>query len=363
MSGKPKDGSFEDLPGHSNESRANRIARQMRLQAQQLFEYQSDEAKRDRAKARAKELEEKRKAWKSLEGVQSNPTASAQFFERVKLPLKKACSISSSLPASISKDGFIPFERRALDFEASGARNVCVADAFKTATGTNNVVSVTSLVEQPDITSFKQVQAILTKTNSHFRLHWKKLTIEQVFAASVGTFICVAQGHGGKFKHVMVFFAAQRLLIDRDEEAFVIPPVEAGREAALAIFTSLHYDATGVQVAELKIAPSAAAASASLLGRCKGCHKLEWMSALTKDESASTTYHSACQADVGAPRKKFRRTHLQLVVGDKVTLEHEGKLYDVTVKQLQEKGVMVNYSKGVDEFVKACDIDGRVSLK
>jgi hypothetical protein len=189
-------------------------------------------------------------------------------------------------------------------------------------------------------------------------LKQKKMAIEHAFGATVGTFILT--GHRGEYKHAMVFFAAQRLLIDRSNEAFVIERGVGARASAQAILTQLGYKQTGIKIAELQVSPKDALGMKSFVGKCKGCRELAWMSDLAHDESGATTFHPACEHKVGAPRKKLKQTRAQFAVGDKVLLEHNATVYKVTVKQIQQDRVLFEFSKGVDEFVAMNKVDGRV---
>jgi hypothetical protein len=116
---------FEDMPKHVNDSRANQRARQMRAEAYQSFDYQSNEARIQRAKDRETEI-----------GRLDAPKTviESQSVTKVDLPLKKPRSFAQGeLPKSA--DGFIPFERAVTEYASCSAEGYCPADAFETATG------------------------------------------------------------------------------------------------------------------------------------------------------------------------------------------------------------------------------------
>jgi hypothetical protein len=206
--------------------------------------------------------------------------------------------------------------------------------------------------------NLSDLQSLLTKKQSSFSLKKKKMTLENAFGKTVGTFVLT--GHRGEYKHAMVFFAAQRLLMDRSAEAFIIARGVGARASAQATLTQLGYKQTGIKIAELQVAPRDAVALESVVGKCKGCRELAWMSDLAHDESGATTFHRACELKVSAPRKKNRQTRAQFAVGDKVVLEHNATAYKVTVKEIQQERVLFEYRKGVDEFVPMDKVDGRV---
>jgi hypothetical protein len=303
----------------------------------------------------------------SFVSEESLPCNSLALSQPIHLPLEAAFPITFDPFLPNDSRGFIPLERHVVDIVSMDGDNFCLSAAIATATGCRSFVSPTHIIKQQVEPVPKAVRLFLRRSALEMRpVDVGACGLARALNASVGTFlIWAALKKPCKWRHVILFFAGQRLLLDRHGKGRILPrPVESW--LANDVIEDLGYSRR-VEVYELLVHKGAALLLQSGAALCAGCGQLDATALMGPSLDGRTTVHEGCRKPrLVMYKEQFLPKGIQLPpVGNDVLVEFRGKLFKAIVKELTPEAVTLTYVgfPGVDEVIPTCDIAERISME